>query len=437
MSSWRIQPARAVRGRWRPPGDKSISHRAAILGLLAEGTTEINHFLTADDCLRTLHIVQQLGAHVEWRSGTSLAVTGVGRQPLQEPPDVLDAGNSGTTARLMAGVLASAPIFSVLTGDESLRRRPMRRIVEPLQRMGAQIDGREGASRLPISIRGNTLRAIQYVTPVASAQVKSCILLAGLRAAGITEVVEPYLSRDHTERMLQAFGVELEIQMGESGHHRVRLRGGQTLHACSLTVPGDFSSAAFWIVAALLLPGSDLIIEGVGVNPTRTGLLEVLASADVHLDWEQLDEQGGEPVATLRVRAQPLRAMQIGGALIPRLIDEIPLMAVLATQAVGETHIRDAAELRVKESDRIEAIATELRKMGAQIDPLPDGLRIQGPTPLHGAEVQSHGDHRIAMALAIAGLVAQTGETTIHEVECVQTSFPDFEQVLASLCVPR
>ncbi|MEN3000788.1 MAG: 3-phosphoshikimate 1-carboxyvinyltransferase [Armatimonadota bacterium] len=437
MGSWRIQPARAVRGRWRPPGDKSISHRAAILGLLAEGTTEIRHFLEADDCLRTLQMVQQLGAQVAWKGESRLAITGVGRQPLREPSEVLDAGNSGTTARLMAGVLASAPIFSVLTGDESLRRRPMRRIVEPLQRMGAQIDGRENASRLPLAIRGGDLRAIQYLTPVASAQVKSCILLAGLRAAGITEVIEPCLSRDHTERMLQAFGAELEMQMSESGQHRVRLRGGQTLHACSLTIPGDFSSAAFWIAAALMLPSSDLIIEGVGVNPTRTGLLEALASADVHLHWEALDEQNGEPIATLRIQAQPLRAMQIGGALIPRLIDEIPLIAVLATQAVGETVIRDAAELRVKESDRLYAISTELSKMGAQIECLPDGLRILGPTPLHGAEVHSHGDHRIAMALAIAGLVAQRGETVVHDVGCVQTSFPDFEKVLARLCVAR
>ena len=434
---WRIQPARAVRGKWQPPGDKSISHRAAILGLLAEGTTEIDHFLEADDCLHTLQIVQQLGAQVERMGESRIRITGVGHQPLREPTDVLDAGNSGTTARLIAGVLASAPIFSILTGDESLRRRPMRRIVEPLQRMGAQIDGRENASRLPLAIRGGELRAIQYLTPVASAQVKSCILLAGLRAAGTTEVIEPCLSRDHTERMLQAFGAELEIQMGNRGEHRVRLRGGQTLHACSLTIPGDFSSAAFWIAAALMLPGSDLIIERVGVNPTRTGLLETLASADVHIGWEHLDEQGGEPVATLRVRAQPLRAMQVGGALLPRLIDEIPLIAVLATQAVGETLVRDAAELRVKESDRLHAISTELSKMGAQIECLPDGLRVQGPTPLHGAEVYSYGDHRIAMALAIAGLVAQAGETLIHDVECVQTSFPDFEQVMATLCVPR
>jgi len=433
MSSWRIQPARAVCGRWRPPPDKSISHRAAILGLLAQGTTDIEHFLESDDCLRTLQMVQQLGAEVERMGEARIRITGVGHQPLREPSDVLDAGNSGTTARLMAGVLASAPVFSVLTGDESLRRRPMRRIVEPLQRMGAQIDGRENASRLPLAIRGGDLRAIEYVTPVASAQVKSCILLAGLRAAGTTEVIEPYLSRDHTERMLQVFGVELKIQMGDSDQHRVRLRGGQTLHACSLTVPGDFSSAAFFIAAALMLPSSDLTIEGVGVNPTRTGLLEALARADVHLIWESLDEQGGEPVATLRVRAQPLRSMQIGGSLIPRLIDEIPLLALLATQATGETVIRDAAELRVKESDRIEAICTELGKMGAQLECLPDGLRIQGPTPLHGAEVHSHGDHRVAMTLAIAGLVAQKGETIIHEVDCVKTSFPDFEQALATL----
>jgi 3-phosphoshikimate 1-carboxyvinyltransferase len=434
MSEWRIQPARAVRGRWRPPGDKSMSHRAAILALLAEGTTVITHFLESDDCLRTLQIVQQLGASVEWRGESHLAISGVGQQPLREPTDVLDAGNSGTTARLMAGVLASAPLFSVLTGDESLRQRPMRRIVEPLQRMGAQIDGREGASRLPLAIRGGELRAIQYQTPVASAQVKSCILLAGLRAKGTTEVIEAALSRDHTERMLQAFGVEVEMQVGPHGLHRVRLHGGQPLHACSLTIPGDFSSAAFWLAAALMLPGSDLVIEQVGVNPTRTGLLEVLAAVDVHLGWEQMEEQGGEPVATLRVRPQPLKAMQVGGALIPRLIDEIPLLALLATQAVGETVIRDAAELRVKESDRLQAISTELSKMGARIECLPDGLRIEGPTPLHGAEVESHGDHRIAMTLAIAGLIAHRGETVVRNVECVQTSFPDFERVLNTLC---
>jgi len=433
MSCWRVQPGRTVRGRWRPPGDKSISHRAAILGLLAEGTTEIDHFLESDDCLRTLQMVQQLGAEVERLGATRWRVRGVGSQPLREPTDVLNAGNSGTTARLMAGVLASSPIFSVLTGDESLRRRPMRRIVEPLQRMGAQVDGREGASRLPLAIRGGELRAIQYLTPVASAQVKSCILLAALRAHGTCEVIEPSLSRDHTERMLQAFGADLEIQMSEGGQHRVRLRGGQRLHGCALRVPGDFSSAAFFIAAALMLPGSELIVERVGVNPTRTGLLEALARADVHLDWEELDEQGNEPVATLRVRAQPLRAMQVDGALIPRLIDEIPILALLATQATGETVIRDAAELRVKESDRLHAISTELSKMGAQIECLPDGLRIHGPTPLHGAEVQSHGDHRIAMMLAIAGLIAQKGETVIHDVECVQTSFPDFMQVLTEL----
>jgi 3-phosphoshikimate 1-carboxyvinyltransferase len=403
------------------------------LGLLAEGTTEIDHFLESDDCLRTLQIVQQLGAEVERLGATRWRVRGVGSHPLREPTDVLNAGNSGTTARLMAGVLASSPIFSVLTGDESLRRRPMRRIVEPLQRMGAQVDGREGASRLPLAIRGGELRAIQYLTPVASAQVKSCILLAALRAHGTSEVIEPSLSRDHTERMLQAFGADLEIQMSEGGQHRVRLRGGQRLHGCALRVPGDFSSAAFFIAAALMLPGSELIVEQVGVNPTRTGLLEALARADVHLDWEQLDEQGNEPVATLRVRAQPLRAMQVDGALIPRLIDEIPILALLATQAAGETVIRDAAELRVKESDRLHAISTELSKMGAQIECLPDGLRIHGPTPLHGAEVQSYGDHRIAMMLAIAGLIAQEGETVIQDVECVQTSFPDFMQVLTEL----
>lgn len=433
MQSWRITPAKRVRGVWRPPGDKSITHRAVILGLLARGTTEIEGFLEADDCLRTLQIAQQLGAQAERVGEARWRITGVGGTLLHEPSDVLDAGNSGTTARLMAGVLASQPIFSVLTGDASLRRRPMRRIVEPLRQMGAQIDGRADATRLPLSIRGDALRGIRYLTPVASAQVKSCLLLAGLNAQGITEITEPVLSRDHTERMLQAFGVELETRLSTAGAHCVRLRGGQVPEAQGVRVPGDFSSAAFWIVAALLLPGSDLVIERVGVNPTRTGLLQALAQAGVHLEWSAIDEQAGEPVATLRVRPQPVGAMRIGGALIPSLIDEVPILALLATQAEGETEIRDAAELRVKESDRIEAIATELRKMGAAIEPLPDGLRIRGATPLHGAHVRSYGDHRIAMTLAIAGLIAHTGETLVEDVECVQTSFPEFEQLLHTL----
>jgi 3-phosphoshikimate 1-carboxyvinyltransferase len=430
---WRIAPAKRVRGVWRPPGDKSITHRAVILGLLAHGTTEIEGFLESDDCLRTLQMAQQLGAQAERIGAAHWRIVGRGGQPLQEPLDALNAGNSGTTARLMAGVLASYPIFGVLTGDESLRRRPMRRVVEPLRQMGAQIDGREGASRLPLAIRGGDLRGIHYLTPVASAQVKSCLLLAGLNAAGVTEITEPCLSRDHTERMLRAFGASLEQQVCASGMHRVRLRGKQSLEGQRVSVPGDFSSAAFWIAAALLLPGSDLLIEHVGVNPTRTGLLEALAQGGVHLKWSAVDEQAGEPTATLRVRPQPLSAMHISGALVPSLIDEVPILALLATQAHGTTEIRDAAELRVKESDRIETITTELRKMGAQIEPLPDGLRVQGPTPLHGAEVHSHGDHRIAMTLAIAGLIAHKGETVIHEVACVQTSFPEFESLLATL----
>ncbi|MDW8107342.1 MAG: 3-phosphoshikimate 1-carboxyvinyltransferase [Armatimonadota bacterium] len=433
MQQWRISPARRIRGVWRPPGDKSITHRAVILGTLARGTTEVRHFLEADDCLRTLQMAQQLGAQAERVGEAHWRITGLGGETLREPTEVLDAGNSGTTARLMAGVLASYPIFSVLTGDASLRRRPMRRIVEPLRQMGAQIDGRENASRLPLSIRGDDLRGIRYLTPVASAQVKSCLLLAGLNAHGTTEITEPSLSRDHTERMLRAFGAALETHLNPAGMYCVRLRGKQRLEAQSLTIPGDFSSAAFWIAAALMLPGSDLVVEGVGVNQTRTGLLQALAQAGVHLEWSAVDEQAGEPTATLRVRSQPLGSMRVGGALIPTLIDEVPILALLATQAEGETEIRDAAELRVKESDRIEAITTELRKMGAEIEALPDGLRVRGVTPLRGAHVCSHGDHRIAMTLAIAGLIAREGETIVEDIECVQTSFPEFERLLHTL----
>lgn len=433
MAYWRIRRARAIRGRWSPPGDKSITHRAVILGLLAEGRTRIRNFLEEDDCLRTVGIARQLGAQIERVEEGIWMVEGVGASALQEPSDVLDAGNSGTTVRLMAGVLASAPIFSVLTGDESLRRRPMRRIVEPLQRMGASIEGRQNSSRLPLALRGGDLRALTYHTPVASAQVKSCVLLAGLRALGTTEVIEPTLSRDHTERMLSAFGATVETAIGNShGVYRVRVRGGQKLEGIDMTIPGDFSSAAFWIAGALLLPDSDLIVENVGVNPTRIGMLEALAQAGVHLHWEQVGESAGEPIATLRVQAQPLQAMQIGGRLIPRLVDEVPILAVLATQAMGTTEIREASELQVKESDRLATMTEELRKMGAEIECLPDGLRIHGPTNLSGAIVHSHGDHRVAMALAIAGLIAE-GETIVESVECVQTSFPNFDRVMATL----
>jgi 3-phosphoshikimate 1-carboxyvinyltransferase len=434
METLCIQPATHIRGRWLPAGDKSISHRAVILGMLAEGRTEIHHLLEADDCLRTVRMAARLGATVERLSGGHWQLEGVGEKGLSEPDELLDAGNSGTTVRLMAGVLASYPIFTILTGDTSLRRRPMRRVVAPLSEMGAQIEGRVGGQYLPLAIQGGALKGIRHDMPIPSAQVKSCLLLAGLRAEGETVVGEAFASRDHTERILDAFGVDLEpVSTNGMAMHLIRLRGGQSLQGCTVQVPADFSSAAFLLTAALLLPGSDLIIERVGINPTRIGLLQAFAQGGAHTHYESLEEVAGEPIATLRVRPQNLRGMQIGGALVPRLIDEIPILAVAATQAYGETIIQDAGELRVKESDRIDALAEELTKMGANIEPLPDGLRIEGPTPLHGASVYSHGDHRIAMSLAVAGMIAQKGETIIQDTECIKTSFPDFEEVLQRL----
>lgn len=430
----RIQPATRVCGRWLPAGDKSISHRAIILGMLAEGSTEIHHLLEAEDCMRTVRMAAQLGAKVERIAGGHWRIVGVGEKGLSEPDDLLDAGNSGTTTRLMAGVLASYPIFSVLTGDDSLRRRPMRRVTVPLREMGARIDGRQDGQYVPLAIRGGTLHGIRHEMPVPSAQLKSCLLLAGLRAEGETEVGEIYSSRDHTERMLDAFGAELERSgVAETCIHRTRIKGGQRLQGCPVHVPADFSAAAFFLVAALLLPGSDLIIEHTGINPTRIGLLEALAQGGAHVHYESISEVAGEPVASLRVRPQTLRGMQISGALVPRLIDEVPVLAVAATQAHGETMIADAAELHVKESDRIRALAEELTKMGASIEALPDGLRIEGPTPLRGTLVHSHGDHRIAMSLAVAGMIAQKGETIIQDAECINTSFPDFSEVMNML----
>lgn len=409
-----------------------------ILGLLAEGRSEVHHFLEAEDCLRTARIVAQLGATVIQVAEGHWLIEGVGKKGVKEPEDVLDAGNSGTTTRLIAGVLASHPIYAVLTGDSSLRRRPMRRVAEPLRLMGARIDGRSGGDYLPLTIHGDSLKGIRYELPVASAQVKSCLLLAGLKAEGTTELIEPIPSRDHTERMLAAFGAKLKRQGRGSGSARgelncLVLEGGQTLQACEVSVPGDFSSAAFFLTAALLLPGSDLVIERLGINPTRIGLLEAFAQGGAHVHFESLNEIAGEPIATVRVRAQPLRGMRVGGDLIPRLIDEIPILTVAATQADGETVITDAGELRVKESDRLRALTEELLKMGAEIEEREDGLRIWGPTPLIGNLVSSHGDHRIAMALAIAGLIARKGETIIQDTACIQTSFPAFPELLHQL----
>ena len=420
MTPLTVGPGSPLRGILRMPPDKSMSHRAAILGAIARGTTRVAGFLRADDCLATLKCLRGLGVPIQ-EAPEGLVIDG---SRLTEPEGVLDVGNSGTTIRLLAGVLAGQSFHSILTGDASIRRRPMDRITEPLSRMGARISGRSGGRLAPLSIDGGGLRGITYVTPVASAQVKSAILLAGLYADGETAVQEPLLSRDHTERMLGAFGARVERE-----GLTVRLRGPVALHGTALRIPGDLSSAAYFLVAAACVPGSEVTVEGVGLNPTRTGVLDVLGMMGAAVDVRDVHDEGGEPVGTVMVRASRLRGTTIGSDLIPRAIDELPVIAVAACRAEGETVIRDAAELRVKESDRITALARELGGLGAAIEVLPDGLAITGNRRLRGGRAASGGDHRIAMALAVAGLCADA-PVVIDDPACIHTSFPEFETIL-------
>jgi len=414
------------------PGDKSISHRALMLGALATGETTIQGLLLGEDPRSTAACFRALGAEISDLNTNEVRVRGIGLGHLREPVNVLDAGNSGTTMRLMLGILAShAGRFFTVTGDDSLRSRPMSRVVKPLRQMGAEIWGRQDGSLAPLAIQGRSLRATHYQSSIASAQVKSCILLAGLLTEGITTVTEPALSRDHSERMLKAFGAEVQIDPETCSASVI---GPTQLTGQAVVVPGDISSAAFWLVAGAIVPGSDLTIENVGVNPTRTGVLEALEMMGADIALENSREVAGEPVADLRVRGgTPLKGCTITGDLIPRLIDEIPILAVAATFATGTTIVRDAEELRVKESDRITVMATQLNKMGAQVSELPDGMEITGNTPLTGTEVDSHTDHRIGMSLAIAALNA-TGTTTIHRAEAAAISYPEFVETLALVC---
>ena len=418
-----IQPKPFIRGTIHVPGDKSISHRAVIFGSLAQGITEIQGFLLAEDCTRTIACFREMGIDINIED-QKVIIQGKGLEGLQEPGDVLDAGNSGTTARLLLGILAGNPFYSVITGDSSLRNRPMGRVVEPLDRMGARFLGRKGTGLLPLTIMGGKLKAIDYHSPVASAQVKSCVLLAGLYAGGVTSVTEPAMSRDHTERMLQHF----KIPFNKQGL-RVEIQGEHGFTGRSVKVPGDFSSAAFFITAAALMPGSDVTLLNIGVNPSRTGLLEVLAEMGANITLLNERVENMEPAADIRVQGAELKGVTIGGSLIPRLIDEIPVLTVAAVLAQGKTEIRDALELRVKESDRISTMTGELGKMGAVIEALPDGMIIHGPQKLKGSGCMSHGDHRVAMALAVAGLSAQ-GNTHISDSQCVNISFPGFVDIL-------
>ncbi|OIQ08483.1 3-phosphoshikimate 1-carboxyvinyltransferase 1 [Moorella thermoacetica] len=424
-----IQPPPSLEGNIQPPGDKSISHRAAIIGALAEGTTVIDGFLAGADCLSTLNCLRALGVDIAGPDGGRVVVRGGGLDSLKEPETVLDAGNSGTTMRLLLGVLAGQPFYSVINGDESLRRRPMVRVTGPLRSMGAAIWGRQNGELAPLSVRGGKLEPLAYTLPVASAQVKSALLLAGLFTSGETIVTEPCRSRDHSERMLRAAGADLRVE-----GLRVRIRGRKPLKPLTINVPGDISAAAFFLVAGCLHPRAALTLEKVNLNPTRTGIIDVLTAMGAPLEIIPGEETAGEPAGSIRVTSGRLHGLEVGGAMIPRLIDEIPVLAVAAALAEGETLIRDAAELKVKESDRIAMVAGELARMGAEIYARPDGFRIKGVRRLRGAVVDSHGDHRLAMALAMAGLVAE-GTTEVRGAECIAISYPGFTADLARLGV--
>lgn len=427
MDRVEISRSGRFRGEFSPPPDKSISHRAVIFSSLARGTSIIRNFLRANDTLSTVGAFRMLGIDII-DEGSTLKVQGRGLHGLTEPPDVIDCGNSGTTIRLLSGVLAGNPFFSVLTGDASLRTRPMGRVITPLSLMGARMTARDNNRYPPLSIKGGDLVPITYELPVASAQVKSSLLLAGLYARGETVIVEPIRSRDHSEKMLPAFGADVTAE-GLS----ITVRSGRELNPVEVQVPGDFSSAAFFIVAALLIPGAEVIARNVGINPTRTGLLAVLKTMGASLEILNMHDVSGEPVADIVCRGKAdLKAVSVTGEGIPSLIDEFPVLCVAAAFAEGTTLISGAAELRVKESDRITAVTTELRKMGVRIEEYPDGLSITGAERICGAEVESHGDHRIAMALAVAALAAE-GTTGINGASAVEISFPEFFNTLKRL----
>jgi 3-phosphoshikimate 1-carboxyvinyltransferase len=425
----RPQPL-ALRGEITVPGDKSISHRSLMLGALATGETSIEGLLLGEDPRSTAACFSAMGAEISELNSQLVTVRGIGLGALQEPMEVLDAGNSGTTIRLMMGLLAGHENrFFTVTGDSSLRSRPMSRVVKPLTLMGAQIWGREGNSRAPLAIQGKRLQPIHYHSPIASAQVKSAVLLAGLLAEGQTTVTEPALSRDHSERMLRAFGAEVLVDPETCS---ATVTGWPTLVGQKVVVPGDISSAAFWLVAAAIIPDSELTLLNVGVNPTRTGILDALALMEADVTLLNPREIAGEPVADIRVRSSQLKGCEISGALIPRLVDEIPILTVAALFAQGRTVIKDAAELRVKESDRLAVMADQLGRMGATITELPDGLEITGSQSLTGAELDSCTDHRIAMSLAIAALLAR-GESHLQRAEAAAVSYPSFFETLATV----
>ena len=413
-----------INGELVIPADKSISHRSIMFGAISKGTTIVNNFLKAEDCLSTIAVFKQLGVRITEKN-EQIMIEGKGFEGLTAPSSRLDAGNSGTTMRLVLGILAGCPFTSEIAGDASLNRRPMERMMKPLREMGADLQGTAEAEFPPLKVTGNTLHGIEYHMPIASAQVKSAILFAALQAEGTTKIIEKEQSRNHTEEMIKQFGGKIQVEGKE-----IIVTGPQQLIGQEVTVPGDISSAAFYLVAASILANSEVLLKQVGINPTRTGILDVLMQMGANIEERQLDEQN--QAADLIVRSAQLHACEIQGEIIPRLIDELPIIALAATQATGTTIIRDAQELKVKETNRIDATAEELTKMGANIEPTEDGLIIHGPTSLHGATVDSHGDHRIGMMLQIAALLTAEPVELLNP-EAVNISYPEFFTDLAKL----
>jgi len=416
-----------LRGNIFVPGDKSISHRSLILGSIARGETRIYNFLNSLDCLKTLECMQALGAEIELGKDNSAKIKGEGLYGLQEPKDILDVGNSGTTIRLLTGLLSGQNFYSVLNGDVSIRKRPMKRVVEPLRLMGADIGGRKDGQFAPLSVRGNKLNPLHYTLPVASAQVKTALLLAGLYITGGTIIKEPLPTRDHTEKMLEIMQADLKISPFE-----IKVMGGKELRGTDIFIPGDISSAAYFIAAASILKDSQITIRQVGVNPTRTGIIEILKKMGTKIETLNYQIKSNEPQADLKIEYSKLKGVEIKKENVPFLIDELPLIAVVATQAQGKTVVSGARELRVKETDRIKAMVSELKKMGADIKEKEDGFIVNGPTGLQGAVCESYNDHRIAMSLAVAALLAE-GKTIIKNSECIDISFPGFGKTLQKL----
>lgn len=400
------------------PGDKSISHRSIMFGALAEGTTTIRHFLKGEDCLSTIDCFRKLGVQID-ETKDEIVVHGAGWDGLKEPSAILDTGNSGTTTRLMLGILAGRPFHSVMIGDESIGKRPMDRVTVPLASMGADIAGRDNGRFTPLSIRGKKLNTVEYKLPVASAQVKSAVLFAALQADGESVIIEPEATRDHTEKMIEQFGGSIRRE-GD----RIIVQGGQSFKGTDVYVPGDISSAAFFMVAAAITPNSEVVLENTGLNETRTGIIDVFKQMGAEMTIDKTSAEG-EEIGTITVKTSQLKGTEISGAIIPRLIDEIPVIALLATQAEGDTIIRDAEELKVKETNRIDTVVDELKKLGADIEATDDGMIIRGKSSLHGGSVSSHGDHRIGMVMAIASLIAE-GEVSIHDHEAIAVSYPEF-----------